>query len=83
MRRMLILLTVALVMASMVVVSTMPAFAAPIKNRNVVAPECESGIAIATYGTRNVNPGAENRSARALQNLDAQYEKCYEAGDEE
>ena len=76
------LLTVALVMAAMVV-STMPAFAAPIKNRNVVAPECESGIAIATYGTRNVNPGAENRSARALQNLDTQWEKCYEAGEEE
>jgi hypothetical protein len=83
MRRTLMLLTVALVMAAMVVVSAMPAFAAPTRNRNLVAPECETGTAIATYGTRNVNPGAENRSARALRNLDTQYEKCYEAGEEE
>jgi hypothetical protein len=81
MRRMLMLVTVPLVMAAMALASTMPAFAAPIKNRNVVAPECESGIAIATYGTRNVNPGSENRSARALQNLDKQWFTCYEAGD--
>ena len=79
MRRMAVLLAVALVMAAMAVVSAMPAFADPVFNRNEVAPVCEDGIAIARDGTRNVNPGAANRSDRAATKLVEHYESCYGA----
>jgi len=78
MKRMLMLLTVALVLAAMVLAMAMPAFAAPIKNRNVSAPNCSNGNTAAyesPAGHEDAynNPELAQRNVRATAALNRVY----------
>jgi hypothetical protein len=78
MRRMLMLLTVALVMAAMAVAIAMPAFADPINRRNVSAPNCSDGNTAAyenPAGHENAyeNPELAIRNVRATAALNRVY----------
>ena len=67
MRRMLLVLSVALVMAAMIAVSAMTAFA----QGTDTAPNCAQGNNKAYY-----SPGADNRSAQATESLNKVYRQC-------
>ena len=78
MRRMLMLLTVALVLAAMVLAMAMPAFADPTNRRNVSAPNCRTGNITAFYSPAGHDDAVENpelaiRSVRASAALDRVY----------
>ncbi len=67
------LLTVALVLAAMVLAMAMPAFAVgPIDRRNESAPNCRTGNTLAFY-----SPGEQKRNAQASVSLDRVYvDRC-------
>ncbi len=72
MKRMFMLLTVALVLAAMVLAMAMPAFADPINRRNESAPNCRTGNTQAYY-----SPGEQKRNAQASESLDRVYvDRC-------
>ncbi len=73
MRRILLVLSVALVIVAMLLASAMPAFAAP---KNEGAPNCQRGLDEAFFG-----PGAENRNEQSTEtNNRVFFERCVVLG---
>lgn len=71
------LLTVALVMAAMVLAMALPAFAVgPIDRRNESAPNCRTGNVIA-YESPGERSSSQKRNAQASESLDRVYvDRC-------